>query len=228
MYKDKTDRELIELLSNYKKLTFQSQLNLREILNQRNINENIEGLESTIQEKIIEIKNLDYLKNLGFKALKLGESVIKITRTDKAIFIDILGIVFGIIFCIIGFYSILNLIISFMGEGKLNIFSLMIDIGMLGFGVLGLKFLTSIKRLADYSGFELLNDNGTIILKKRFDSKLIEIKKNNSLIELSEQPEIMTLKLENYEILRANKMNIIQKMTIIELARKLKSVENNK
>ena len=79
-----------------------------------------------------------------------------------------------------------------------------------------------------FSVFDLLIDNETIILKKRFDFKIIEIKKNNSLIELSEQPEIMTLKLENYEILRANKMNIIQKMTIIELARKLKSVENNK
>ena len=61
MYKQKTDRELIELLAIHKKLTFQSQLNLKTELNQRNLNENIEDLENTINEKVSEIENLDYL-----------------------------------------------------------------------------------------------------------------------------------------------------------------------
>ncbi|MHB0757012.1 hypothetical protein [Polaribacter sp. M15] len=225
MYKEKTDRELIELLAIHKKLTFQSQLNLKAELNHRNIQESITDLENTISEKISEIKNLDYLKNLGFKADKFGDSI-KVTRTDKAVLVDIVAIVLGIIFCLIGFFGILGLIGSFSSESEFSIFSLITEIGMIAIGILGVKFLSGIKRLIDYAGFELLNNNGTITLKKRFDTKLVEIQKNESLLELKEQSELMTLKLENDEILSANTNNIIQKMTISELTKRLKTVAN--
>lgn len=227
MYKEKTDRELIELLAIHKKLTFQSQLNLKAELNHRNIQENITDLENTISEKISEIKNLDYLKNLGFKADKFGDSI-KVTRTDKAVLVDIVAIVLGIIFCLIGFFGILGLIGSFSSESEFSIFSLITEIGMIAIGILGVKFLSGIKRLIDYAGFELLNNNGTITLKKRFDTKLVEIQKNESLLELKEQSELMTLKLENDEILSANTNNIIQKMTISELTKRLKTVANTR
>ncbi|WAC03024.1 hypothetical protein N7U66_05180 [Lacinutrix neustonica] len=226
MYKEKTDRELIELLAIHKKLTFQSQLNLKAELNHRNIQENITDLENTISEKISEIENLDYLKNLGFKADKFGNSI-KVTRTDKAVLVDIVAIVLGTIFCLIGFFGILGLIGSFSSEGEFSIFSLITEIGMIAIGILGVKFLSGIKRLIDYAGFELLNNNGTITLKKRFDTKLVEIQKNESLLELKEQSELMTLKLENDDILSANTNNIIQKMTISELTKRLKTVANN-
>ena len=225
MYKEKTDRELIELLAIHKKLTFQSQLNLKAELNHRNIQENIADLENTINEKISEIENLDYLKNLGFKADKFGDSI-KVTRTDKAVLMDIVAIVLGVIFCLIGFFGILGLIGSFSSESEFSIFSLITEIGMIAIGILGVKFLSGIKRLIDYAGFELLNNNGTITLKKRFDTKLVEIQKNESLLELKEQSEVMTLKLENDDILSANTNNIIQKMTISELAKRLKTVAN--
>tara|TARA_B110000211_G_C13874646_1_gene462387 strand:+ start:27 stop:710 length:684 start_codon:yes stop_codon:yes gene_type:complete len=225
MYKEKTDRELIELLAIHKKLTFQSQLNLKAELNHRNIQESITDLENTISEKISEIKNLDYLENLGFKADKFGDSI-KVTRTDKAVLVDIVAIVLGIIFCLIGFFGILGLIGSFSSESEFSIFSLITEIGMIAIGILGVKFLSGIKRLIDYAGFELLNNNGTITLKKRFDTKLVEIQKNESLLELKEQSELMTLKLENDEILSANTNNIIQKMTISELTKRLKTVAN--
>ena len=225
MYKEKTDRELIELLAIHKKLTFQSQLNLKAELNHRNIQENIADLENTINEKISEIENLDYLKNLGFKADKFGDSI-KVTRTDKAVLIDIVAIVLGVIFCLIGFFGILGLIGSFSSESEFSIFSLITEIGMIAIGILGVKFLSGIKRLIDYAGFELLNNNGTITLKKRFDTKLVEIQKNESLLELKEQSEVMTLKLENDDILSANTNNVIQKMTISELTKRLKTVAN--
>ncbi len=199
MYKEKTDRELIELLAIHKKLTFQSQLNLKTELNHRNIQENIADLENTINEKISEIENLDYLKNLGFKADKFGDSI-KVTRTDKAVLMDIVAIVLGIIFCLIGFFGILGLIGSFSSESEFSILSLITTVGMIAIGVLGVKFLSGIKRLIDYAGFELLNNNGTITLKKRFDTKLVEIKKNESLLELKEQSELMILKLDNDDI----------------------------
>lgn len=225
IYKEKTDKELIELLAIHKKLTFQSQLDLKAELEHRNIQNNIEDLESTINEKISEIENLDYLKNLGFKAYEIGDSI-RVVRTDKAILMDILAIVLGIIFCLIGFFGILSLISSFSSESGFNIFSIVVEIGMIAFGILGIKFFSGIKRLIDYTNFELLSNNGTITLKKRFDTKLMEIKKNESLLELKEQSELMTLKLENDDILSANSSNIIQKMTISELTKKLKTVAN--
>ncbi|WP_298481396.1 hypothetical protein [uncultured Maribacter sp.] len=221
MYKEKTYRELIELVSIHKKLTFQSQLDLNEELNKRNIQDDIVDLENTIKEKISKIENLDYLNNLGFKADKFGDSI-RVTRTDKAVLIDIIAIVLGIIFCLIGLFGIFGLIGSFSSESEFSILSLITTIGMIAIGILGIKFLSGIKRLIDYAGFELLNNNGTITLKKRFDTKLVEIQKNESLLELKEQSELVTLKLENDDILSANTNNIIQKMTISELTKRLK------
>ncbi|WP_298507200.1 hypothetical protein [uncultured Maribacter sp.] len=221
MYKEKTYRELIELLSIHKKLTFQSQLDLKEELNKRNIQDDIVDLENTIKEKISKIENLDYLNNLGFKADKFGDSI-RVTRTDKAVLIDIIAIVLGIMFCLIGLFGIFGLIGFFSSESEFSILSLITTIGMIAIGILGVKFLSGIKRLIDYAGFELLNNNGTITLKKRFDTKLVEIQKNESLLELKEQSELVTLKLENDDILSANTNNIIQKMTISELTKRLK------
>lgn len=225
MYKEKTDIELIELLTIHKKLTFQSQLSLKTELNHRNVQENMADLENTINEKVFKIENLNYLKNLGFKADKLGNSI-KVTRTDKAVFIDIVAIVFGIIFCLIGFFGFIGLIVLFLSESKFSMFSIIKGTIMIVIGILGVKFLSGIKRLIDYAGFELLKNNGTITLKKRFDTKLVEIEKSQSLLELKEQSEVMTLKLENDDILSANANNIIQKMTISELTKILKTVSN--
>tara|TARA_R110002050_G_scaffold300769_1_gene472391 strand:+ start:17162 stop:17587 length:426 start_codon:yes stop_codon:yes gene_type:complete len=138
--------------------------------------------------------------------------------------IDIIAIVLGIIFCLIGFFGILGMIGSFSSESEFSMFSLITAIGMIVIGILGVKFLSGIKRLIHYAGFELLNNNGTITLKKRFDTKLVEIQKNESLLELKEQSELMTLKLEYDDILSANTNNIIQKMTISELTKRLKTV----
>lgn len=222
MYSKKTNKELIELLAIHRKLTFQSQLYLKAELNSRNIKENIPELENTINEKISKIENLDYLKNLGFKTDKIGDSI-RVTRSVKAVILDILAIVLGLIFCLIGFFGISGLIGSFFSENEISIFSLFTEIGMIVIGITGFKLLSGIMRLIDFASFELLNNNGTIILKKRFDTKLIEIHKNESFLELKEQSELMILKLENDPILSANKNNIIQKMTIMELTKKIKT-----
>ncbi len=222
-YKEKTNRELIELLAIHKKLTFQSQLNLKEELNHRNIQDNTSELKNTINSKISEIENLEYLKNIGFKAEKLNDSI-KVTRTQKAVLIDMVSIFFGIIFCIIGFFGVLSLVNSFSTENDFSLFSLIIEIGMIVIGYIGVKFLNGISRLIDYSGFELSNAKRTITLKKRFDTKLVEIQKNESLLELKEESKLITLRLDNIDVFNANKSNIVQRMTMHELAKKLKIV----
>ena len=223
MYKNLSDRALIDLLAIHKKLTLQSQLNLRTKLNHRNIDENTEELEQTINKTFSEIENLDYLKSLGFKAEKFGESI-KITRSNKAVFMDILAVFLGIVFCVIGFFGIIGLIGSFSSESEFSFLSFIVEIAMLTIGILGIKFLGGINRLIDYSGFELINNNGIITLKKRFDTKLVEIQKNESMITLTEESDLMTLKLDDDKILSTNSNNLIQKMTISELSKRLRPV----
>ncbi|MBG7612361.1 hypothetical protein IU405_08885 [Polaribacter sp. BAL334] len=225
MYTQKNINELIELSKNQKSLTFESQLKLQVEFKKRNLQTNISELENSINKKLLEIKNLEYLKNLGLEFVNIG-NYIRIQRTTKAILIDFIAIILGILFCIIGFYGIVGIISYFLSDNEFDILSLIIQVGLISIGILGIKFLNGIKRLIDYAGFELLNENGIITLKKRFDTKLIKIQKNESLLELKEQSELITLKLENIEIISANVNNIVQRMTIEELTKRLKTVAN--
>lgn len=226
MYQEKTDQEIIDLLKIHKKLTFSAQLKLRDELNQRNLKTETSELENTIQKKISEIKNLEYLKDLGFESQKIGDSIV-VTRSSKAILMDIISSILGIFFCLIGIFGIIGIIGSFIGDNEFSLFGFLIESGMVGLGITGIKLLNGIKRLIDFSGFELLNTNGTIILKKRFDLKLVEIQKNSSLLDLEKQADRLILKLEKDEILNGSSKSIIQNMTLNELNRKLKTVANN-
>ena len=61
MYKEKTDRELIELLAIHKKLTFQSQLNLKAELNEQ-------------AKKLIETQEFDKAVPILKQASELGNA----------------------------------------------------------------------------------------------------------------------------------------------------------
>jgi hypothetical protein len=222
MYREKTNRELIEILKIQKNLTFESQLNLNEEFKKRNLTNDVSDLESSINAKKLKIKNLDYLRNLGFQFENINNSI-KISRTTKAIIIDILAIIFGIIFCIIGAYGILGIISLFASENEFNLFSLIFQVGMIAIGIIGIKLFNGLKRLIDYKGFELSNTNGIITLKKRLDIKLLEIQKSEALLDLKKESELLTLQLDNIKILSANLDNIVQKMTIRELTKRLKN-----
>ncbi|WP_396601613.1 hypothetical protein [Algibacter sp. R77976] len=225
MYQEKTDQELIELYGMHNKLTFQAQLNLQKELNRRNVIENTSDLENSIKKKMSEIENLEHLKDIGFEVEKIGSSL-KVTRTFKAILIDIVAGFFGILFCIVGLFGIIGLIGSFFSENDFSLFAMVIDLGMIGLGILGVQFLNGIKRLIDFSGFELINTNGIIILKKRFDLKLVEIQKNVSLLDLEQNSDRLILKLDKDEVFSGNAKNIVQSMSLKELNRKLKTVAN--
>ena len=219
MYKEKNNKELIELLEMHDKLTFQAQLNLRTELSIRKLEVNTSDLEDAINTKVSEIENLDYLKDIGFESEKDGKSI-KITRTNKAVLLDVTAIILGIIFCYIGLIGISGVINLFSNGAEFNIVTLIWQLVMVSIGYLGIKLLGGIKRLIDYSGFEFLNNKGNITLKKRFDTKLVEIQKDESLLELEKQSEYLSLKLENDEVFKANSSSIIQKMTLSELAGK--------
>ena len=222
MYTDKNDKELRELLTNHRDLTFQAQLKLKEEIIKRGITDNITNIENTIEGKMSEIKNLQFIDNLGFK-VELTEDFIRVKRTSKAVLIDVLAALCGVFFSIIGLLGILGIISMFFGDGEYSVLLLIRSIIMAALGGFGVRCFNGVKRFIDFLGFELINYQGNIILKKRFDTKLIEIEKNESSIHLDYESDLLILKLEDYDILNASANNLIHSLTISELTKKLKS-----
>ncbi len=220
MYSDKTTKELREVLGQYQMLTFESQLILNQELTTRNLAVDRSDLESAIGDKLHQIKNLEYLKDFGFTAEFTEDGVI-VTRTTKAIIMDVLAIIIGLAVFFIGVYGIGSLVAMFVNGDDFNVFSLAINFAMASLVFNGFKFFNGIKRLIDYSGFRLSNTNGVITLKKRFDIKLEEIKATPSDLQLEEEEEEMVLRLGEELILNSNAENIVQRMTLEELTKVL-------
>lgn len=225
-YKDNTNNELLSLLDRYKSLTFPAQIELQKELINRDLIDNLHDLNSSITDKISDIKSMNYLSDIGFE-MKDNEESIEITRTRKAIIIDLISIILGFILSFIGLLGFISLIGSFFTENEFNLFSLVMNIFQISLGILGFKILNGFKRFIDYLDFKLTIKNEIVTLEKRFDLKLTTLVQNVSHLSLDKQSDKLVLRLDDYDILGANPKNIIQKMTITELVDKLKTVANN-
>lgn len=221
MYSEKSNKELLELLEQAQMLTFESQLNLNEELNIRKIPVDKSVLEDIITEKLASIKNLDYLKDFGFEA-SFEEDGVVVTRTVRAILLDVLAVIVGLLVFFVGVYGIASLVSIVVNGEEINVFSLAIDFAMASLILTGFKFFGGLKRLLDFSGFQLSNNKGLVTLKKRIDLKLEEIQKTSADIGLESDGDVMSLKLGEYTIFTSNAENLTQRMTIKELVKKLK------
>jgi len=221
MYSNKTTKELRAVLEQYPMLTFESQLMLRQELNNRNLAVDRNELESAINAKLLRIKNLDYLSDLGFKAFFANDGLV-VTRTTKAVVTDVLAVLIGLIVFFVGVYGIGSLVAMFINGDDFNVFSLTINFAMASLVFNGFRFFNGIKRLIDYSGFRLSSTNGVIRLKKRFDLSLEELKATPNDLEVFEAKEEMELRLGTHMILNANADNHVQRMTVEALYKGLK------
>ena len=221
MYIKRTNSELIEILYQQSLLTFESQISLREEIKKRDIQVDLSPLEVSISSKLTQIKNLEYLKDFGFKADKNSDGI-TVTRTNKALFTDVIAIILGVIVFLIGIYGCINLAFTFINGDELDVFTLAYKFAIAGCIFIGIGFFSGLKRVFDYSGFELTNFNGLITLKKRFDLKLEEIKANASEIFVETDEDTLFLKLGNQTIFTSNADNLVQTLTLKELAKKLK------
>jgi hypothetical protein len=88
--------------------------------------------------------------------------------------------------------------------------------------MIGFSFFNGIKRLVDYSGFRLSNHAGIITMKKRFDLKLEEITEQASELFLESDEKKLILKLGDHTVFNSNVENIIQRLTLEQLANLLK------
>ncbi|MBQ4912896.1 hypothetical protein J8L85_00510 [Maribacter sp. MMG018] len=221
MYSSKTDKELLELLQQYSMLTFESQLILKNEIEKRNLSQaDVSGLEKAISEKLEKIKNLEYLKDFGFKAASDGEGVV-VTRTTNAVLTDVFAVILGLVVFFIGINGIIDLVFTFMNGDELDVFTLAMKLAMASLIFIAIRFFSGIGRLFDYWGFELSNLEGVITLKKRFDVKLEEMKASASELLLETQDDNLGLKLKDRTIFTSNADNLIQRMTLEELVKKL-------
>ena len=223
MYSDRTDSELMGILEQQAFLTFESQLNLRDELAQRAMVVDTTELDDSISQKLIEINNLDYLKDFGFKAEE-NQDGITVTRTKNATITDVLGIIMGVLVFLLGVYGCINLVMTFVNGDELDVFTLAFKFAMAALVFVGFSFFSGIKRLFDYTGFELSNRGGAITLKKRFDVKLEEIHASASDIYLDSEEDLLFLKLGDQTIFTSNADNLIQTLTLKELTKKLKRI----
>lgn len=221
MYSSKTDKELLELLEQYSMLTFESQLILKSEIDKRKLSgADVSGLEKAISEKLQKIKNLEYLKDFGFKAASNNEGVV-VTRTTNAVLTDVFAVILGLVIFFVGINGIIDLVFTFMNGEELDVFTLAMKLAVASLIFIAIRFFGGIGRLFDYWGFELSNLQGVITLKKRFDVKLEEIKASASELLLETQDDNLGLKLKDRTIFTSNADNLVQRMTLEELVKKL-------
>jgi hypothetical protein len=223
MYQNKNDRQLLELVSIHKKLTFQAQLYLKREIDKRQLDTDLTDFHQTIEDKRSKINNLDYLENMGFQSQDTNNSI-EITRTTRAIIMDVVAIIVGLLFLVIGIYAVVTLVDSFNSEEAFNIFELLLNVGLAYLGILGFQFLSGMNRLIDHSGFKLLGLDQMITLRKRFDMTLSEIQKAPSSIHLNNSEEEITLQMDDVDIISTYSDNNVHKMTLKKLKEKLQEV----
>ncbi|WP_419212659.1 hypothetical protein ACNR9Q_00690 [Maribacter sp. X9] len=223
MYSNRTNSELIEILDQHSMLTFESQINLKNELKKRAIVVDTTDLETSIANKLAEIKNLDYLKDFGFEANRSEEGIL-VTRTKKAIFTDAFAIFMGVLVFLTGIYGCINLVITFMNGDELDVFTLGFKFAIAGLVFVGIAFFSGLKRLFDYAGFQLSNRQGMITLKKRFDVKLEELTSSATDLFLESDEDTLYLKLGKHIIFTSNADNLVQTLTLQELTKAMKSV----
>lgn len=211
----------MEVLEQHSQLTFESQLTLREEIKKRGVIVDTTDLDAAIADKIARINNFEYLKDFGFKA-EATDNNFKVTRTLNATLTDVFAVILGLVVFFIGVNGVVNLVMTFVNGDEVDVFTLAVKFAMAGLIFVGIRFFSGLKRLFDYSGFELTRTDGDITLKKRFDIKLEEIKAKASDLFLDREEDDLELKLGNEVIFTSNAENLVQRMTLEELTKRLK------
>ncbi|WP_299684963.1 hypothetical protein [uncultured Dokdonia sp.] len=224
LYKEHTNRELLSVFEERQALTYEAQIQLKDEILYRKLALDVKDLNNTIAEKSEAIKNLEYLKDLGYKSTGL-EDTVRIIRMTKASILDIVAIVLGVVLSYFGLVRFIKIIFGFVGDAPFDLMAFLSDGAVVVIGYIGFNMLSGFKRLIDHMGFELLSEKGFVRLKKRFDLTLEtkEFKPEEVAIEIN-GGEIV-LSLGNVPVITGSSDNLIQRMTIEELALRIKNNE---
>ncbi len=224
LYKKHTNRELLSVFKEEQALTYEAKIQLKDEILSRKLAVDIEDLNDDIVVKSEAIKNLEYLKDLGYKSTGIG-GTIRVVRTQKAKLLDITAIVLGIIFSYYGLVGLMKNILGFLNEDSFDSNGFLSNGVLVVVGYIGFKMLSGIKRLIDHIGFELLSEGDVVRLKKRFDIALVEKEFAPENVSIKESGGEIALCLNNIEVITGDSSNLMQRMTIQELAVKIKNKE---
>ena len=130
--------------------------------------------------------------------------------------------VLGTILSLVGLIYLWLLLAMFFGDNefslsKLVTYGLMIIVGGIGF-----KMLNGINRFLDNRNFNIVQ-LGEVVRLKNYQKKEEQIFSSSDVILVEEGGDELILKIGETEIIRADAENLLQKMTIEELARKMKT-----
>jgi len=205
-YHNFSDRELLDVLSKHNKLSIVAKRELKKEFESRNIsdqNELLNKLDSEISKENEDIDNLKHIDNLGLKLQNFDKNSFRISRSGRAIFLDILSIPIGVIlsiFCLIGIANILTFSSPIMGV-------LLAVIGVPGPKI----FINGINRIVEYAGFSFEVVDNLFYLKKRFDIGLEDIQGNTSSLYIEDSNDLM---FNNISIIKINAINTVNKSTL--------------
>lgn len=214
LYKKHTHREILAVLEQSDKLTYEAKLNLLREIDKRSINAPIDALQSQITQKEIAINNLDYLKDIGFiYAMDEQTGTITISRASGAKLMDIAAAVVGVVLSLVGLVHGWLLLAVFYGDNEFTLTKLFTYVFMISLGLIGFKMLGGINRFLDYNSFLLVQQSDKVTIKKG-DIKGEQVF-NTSDLKLEEEGEDeLILSVGEIEIMRTSPQNLVQKLTM--------------
>lgn len=221
LYKNNTDREVVAVLDQSAKLTYDAQLNLLQELQKRSIQVPTTVLEQHITTREQAIANLEYLKDLGFKIQEneLDHSLI-LKRTFWGLFMDVISILLGTFLFIVGLIYFWMLMAMFFGDNEFTLTKLFTYVLMIAVGMIGFKMLSGVHRFLDYSSFSLVQNGEEVILRKggvKGDQKM-----SVSDLALSSKEADLVFTGNGIEIMRCTEDNLVHKKTLETLIQKMK------
>ncbi|MEM9327509.1 MAG: hypothetical protein AAGA85_17715 [Bacteroidota bacterium] len=185
-FKDKEDRELVDLLENRKVLNFEAQKCLVSELERRQLQVDeaaVSELRSLIAHEEQNIKDFQYLPFLGFTLRRDPE--LRIRRLGSARTVDILSVLVAVLMMLVTI-PLTWIIQSFINEGLQGVSQVMGFITCVGVLVFGLLlFLRSIERIFNYWRFSIVKEGDQVQIIKGGESYTIQGDRSSSLRILS-------------------------------------------
>ena len=224
LYKKHTNRELLSVFKERHTLTYEAQIQLKDEALFRKLAVDVDDLNNSIVKESEAIKNLEYLKDLGYMSTGVGDTI-RVVRTVRSKIFDVVAIVLGVILSYYGLVRLIKIIFDFLSDRPFDLTTFLIDGFIVVLGYIGFKMLSGFKRLIDHMGFELVSEHGVVRLKKRFDMTLVEKEFTAEDVSVKESGGEIALCLNTIEVITGDSSNLIQRMTIQELAKKIKNNE---
>ncbi len=200
IFKQKERGELIDLLSERKRLSYDAKSALLEVIhtdeffNSQYTNE-LNKLKEDVDGEESSISSFSYLKYLGFRIIQEGDTI-RITRLSRFYFVDLLGILIGALLAGVAYFGLSEWRII-LTEG-VSTMPAVISLSTAIVSIVGIILLArSLSRYLEYSGFEIVKNSTGLLIRKRNDIMVDSILVKNSSLDLEETENALFLVYHN-------------------------------